>query len=165
MVKFYASAKLAVDTKNDLKFIFQCGIGVFHKLNEKKCYALSWSQEKHKQHQFFVKILLKLPTKKISRNHTSKISKEKLFPLWAVPIEWKIIFIALSDLHWMLLFLLRTYVTCAMGATLMLRWSMEKKHLICQSLQLFMIITVFVNIKKVSHLPSQLGIFGFHVYG
>ena len=47
-----------------------------------------------------------------------------------------------------------------------------KKHLICQSLQLLMIITVFVYIKKVSHLPSQLGIFVFtftvncfHIYG
>ena len=33
MLKFYASAKFAVDTKNDLKFIFQCGIGVYHRLN------------------------------------------------------------------------------------------------------------------------------------
>ena len=47
-----------------------------------------------------------------------------------------------------------------------------KKHLICQSLQLLMIITVYVYIKKVSHLPSQLGIFvftftvkRFHIYG
>ena len=47
-----------------------------------------------------------------------------------------------------------------------------KKHLICQSSQLLMIITVFVYIKKVSHLPSQLGIFvftftvkRFHIYG
>ena len=42
---------------------------------------------------------------------------------------------------------------------------------ICQSSQLLMIITVFVYIKKVSHLPSQLGIFvltfrfkRFHIY-
>ena len=34
--KIYASAKFAIDTKNDLKFIFQCGIGVYHKLNEEK---------------------------------------------------------------------------------------------------------------------------------
>ena len=47
-----------------------------------------------------------------------------------------------------------------------------KKHLICQSSDLPMIITVFVHIKKVSHLPSQLGIFvftftvkRFHIYG
>ena len=47
-----------------------------------------------------------------------------------------------------------------------------KKHLICQSSQLLMIITVFVYIKKVSLLPSQLGIFVFtftvkcfHIYG
>ena len=56
-----------------------------------------------------------------------------------------------------------------------------KKHLICQSSQLLMIITVFVYIikciharfiKKVSLLPSQLGIFvftftvkRFHIYG
>ena len=47
-----------------------------------------------------------------------------------------------------------------------------KKHLICESSQLLMIITVFVYIKKVSHLPSQLGIFvftftvkRFHIYG
>ena len=47
-----------------------------------------------------------------------------------------------------------------------------RKHLICQSPQLLMIITVFVYIKKVSHLPSQLGIFvftftveRFHIYG
>ena len=47
-----------------------------------------------------------------------------------------------------------------------------KKHLICQSLQLLMIITVFVCIKKVSNLPLQLGIFvftftvkRFHIYG
>ena len=47
-----------------------------------------------------------------------------------------------------------------------------KKHLICQSSQLLMIITVFVYTKKVSHLPSQLGIFvfmftvkRFHIYG
>ena len=47
-----------------------------------------------------------------------------------------------------------------------------KKHLICQSSQLLMIITVFMYIKKVSHLPSQLGIFvftftvkRFHIYG
>ena len=36
MVKFYASAKYAVDTKNELKLIFQCEIGVYHKLNEEK---------------------------------------------------------------------------------------------------------------------------------
>ena len=47
-----------------------------------------------------------------------------------------------------------------------------KKHLMCQSSHLLMIITVFVYIKKVSHLPSQLGIFvftftvkRFHIYG
>ena len=47
-----------------------------------------------------------------------------------------------------------------------------KQHLICQSSQLLMIITVFEHIKKVSHLPSQLGIFvftftvkRFHIYG
>ena len=47
-----------------------------------------------------------------------------------------------------------------------------KKRLICQSSHLLMIITVFVHIKKVSHLPSQLGIFvftftvkSFHIYG
>ena len=47
-----------------------------------------------------------------------------------------------------------------------------KKHLICHSSQLRMIITVFVYINKVSHLPSQLGIFvftftvkRFHIYG
>ena len=49
-----------------------------------------------------------------------------------------------------------------------------KKHLICQSshLPMIIIITVFVHIKKVSHLPSQLGIFvftftvkRFHIYG
>ena len=47
-----------------------------------------------------------------------------------------------------------------------------KKHLICQSSHLLTIITVFVHIKKVSHLPSQLGIFvftfkvkRFHIYG
>ena len=34
MVKFYASAKFAVDTKNDLKLILQCGIGFYIKLNE-----------------------------------------------------------------------------------------------------------------------------------
>ena len=47
-----------------------------------------------------------------------------------------------------------------------------KKQLICQSSQLLMIITVFLYIKKVSHLPSQLGKFvftfrvkRFHIYG
>ena len=47
-----------------------------------------------------------------------------------------------------------------------------KKHLICQSSHLLMIINVFVHIKMVSHLPSQLGIFvftftvkHFHIYG
>ena len=36
MVKFNASAKFAVGTKIDLKFIFQCGIGVYNKRNEEK---------------------------------------------------------------------------------------------------------------------------------
>ena len=76
----------------------------------------------------FVRILLKTPTQKISRKHTSKISKEKKSFLYEqFLIEWKIIFITLSDLPWMLLFLLRTYVTCVMGATLMLRWHMDEK--------------------------------------
>ena len=48
----------------------------------------------------------------------------------------------------------------------------EKSTLYCQSSKLLMIITVFVYIKKVSHLPSQLCIFvftftvyRFHIYG
>ena len=46
MVKFYASAKFAVDSKNDLKFIFQCGIGVYHKLNEEKMLCTQLVTEK-----------------------------------------------------------------------------------------------------------------------
>ena len=46
MVKFYASAKFALDTKNDLKFIFPCGIGVYHKLNEKKLLCTQLDTEK-----------------------------------------------------------------------------------------------------------------------
>ena len=46
----------------------------------------------------FVRILLKLPAKKISRKHTSKISKKKSFLYEQFLIKWKIIFIALSDL-------------------------------------------------------------------
>ena len=46
MVKFYASAKFAVDTKNDLKFIFQWEIGVYHKLNEEKMLCTQLVTEK-----------------------------------------------------------------------------------------------------------------------
>ena len=73
----------------------------------------------------------------------------------------------------MLLFLLRTYVTCAMGATLMLRWSMDEK---APYMPVFAVAydnhCFCVYKKKVSHLPSQLGIFiftitvkRFHIYG
>ena len=77
MVKFYASAKFAVDTKNDLKLIFQCGIGVYHKLNEENVMHSAGHRKIVNNIKRFVRILLKLPTKKISRKHTSKISKEK----------------------------------------------------------------------------------------
>ena len=77
MVKFYASAKFAVDTKTDLKFIFQCGIGVYHKLNEENVMHLAGHRKIIHNIKPFVRILLKLPTKKISEKHSSKISKEK----------------------------------------------------------------------------------------
>ena len=55
-----------------------------------------------------------------------------------------------------------------MGASLMLRWSMDEK---APYMPVFA-VTVFVYIKDVSHLPSQLGIFvftftvkRFHIYG
>ena len=51
MVKFYASAKFAVDTKNDLKFIFQCGTGVYHKLNKKIVMHSAGHRKYHKQYQ------------------------------------------------------------------------------------------------------------------
>ena len=47
MVKFYASAKFAVDTKNDLKFIFQCAIGVYHKLNEENVMHIAGHRKNH----------------------------------------------------------------------------------------------------------------------
>ena len=83
MVKFYASAKFAVDTKNYLKFIFQCGIGVYHKLNEENmlCFQLV-TEENHKQYQTLCKDFTEMANeKKILRKHTSKISKKKIFPL------------------------------------------------------------------------------------
>ena len=82
MVKFYASAKFGIDTKNDLKFIFQCGIGVYHKLSEENIMHSAGHRKIMNNNKRFVGILLKLPAKKISRKHTTKISREKkIFPL------------------------------------------------------------------------------------
>ena len=88
MMKFYASAKFAVGSENDLKFIFQCGIGVYHKLNEENVMHSAGHRKIINNIKCFVRILLKLPTKKISGKHTSKISKEKNQFL----VEWKNIF-------------------------------------------------------------------------
>ena len=83
MVKFYASAKFAVDTKNDLMFIFQCGIGVYHKLNEEKNVMHSAGHRKNINNiKRFVRILLKLPTKKVSEKHTFKNYKRKKYFLY-----------------------------------------------------------------------------------
>ena len=81
MVKFYASAKFAVDTKNDLKFIFQCGTGVYHKLNEEKMLCTQVVTEKIINNiKRFVGILLKLPTKKyLEKAHIQNFKRKKSF--------------------------------------------------------------------------------------
>ena len=63
MMIFFASAKFAVDTKNDLKFIFQCGIGVYHKLNEENVMHSAGHRKIINNTKSFVRILLKLPRK------------------------------------------------------------------------------------------------------
>ena len=44
---------------------------------KKKCYALSWSQEKHKQHKTLCKDLTEIANEKNLAKAPSKISKEK----------------------------------------------------------------------------------------
>ena len=63
---------------------FQCEIGVYHKLNEEIVMHSAGHRKFINNIKHSVRILLKLLTKKILQNHTSKISKEKIFPLWAV---------------------------------------------------------------------------------
>ena len=140
MVKFYASAKFAVDTKND----FSVCNWRLSQTEWRKCYALSWSQKNHKQYQTLCKDFTEIAIQNFKR--------KKSFLYEQFLIERKIIFITLSDLPWMLLFLLRTYVTCVMGATLMLHWRMDEKAPYTPVFKLLMLITVFVHIKKRFHI-------------
>ena len=81
MVRFYASEKFAVDIKNDLKFFFfQCEIGVYHKLNEEIVMHSAGHRKFINNIKHSVRILLKLLTKKISRNHIQNFER-KIFPL------------------------------------------------------------------------------------
>ena len=76
MVKIYASVIFAIDTKNDLKFIFQWNWPL-SKMNEENVMHSAGHRKIINNIKHFVRILLKLPTKKISRKHTSKIAKDK----------------------------------------------------------------------------------------
>ena len=88
MVKFYASAKFAVGNKIDLMLIFQCGIGVYHKL-----------KVKHKHHQTLCIGFTEIANEKKYRENTHpKFQKKKSFLYEQFLIDWKIIFIVLSEL-------------------------------------------------------------------
>ena len=81
MVKFYASANFHVDTKIDLMFIISVELASITN-RMKKCYTLSWSQEKHKQHQKLCKDITEIANEnKIRENTHPKFQKKKSFPL------------------------------------------------------------------------------------
>ena len=77
-----------IDTKTIQFFIFQCKIGVFHKLNEENVMHSAGHRKIINNIKRFVRILLKLPTKKFRES-----TQEKIFPLYEqFLLEWKIIF-------------------------------------------------------------------------
>ena len=121
MVKFYASAKFAVDTKNDLKFIFQCGIGVYHKLNEENVMHLAGHRKTIHNIKLCKDFTEIANEKNLGKDLIQNFKRKKSFPNEQFLIEWKIIlshYVSTLECYY---FLLSTYVTCVMGATLMLR--------------------------------------------
>ena len=116
--------------QNRFKVHHQCGFGVYHKQNEENVMHSAGHRKNINNIKSFVRILVKLPMKKKTReNIHPKFQKKKAFHYEQFLIEWKIIFIALSDIPWMLLILLRTCVTCVMDTTPMLHWNMDEKAL------------------------------------
>ena len=99
MVKFYAYAIFAIDTKNDLKFIFSVWNWRLSKMNEENVmYSLSWSHKNHK-YQTLCKDFTEIANEKnLAKAHIQNFKRKKSFLYEQFLIEWKIIFIALSDL-------------------------------------------------------------------
>ena len=94
------SAKFAVDTKNDLKFIFHFSVWNWRlsKMNEGIFMHSAGHRKIINNIKRFVRILLKLPTKKSRESTHPKFQKKKSFLYEQFLIEWKIIFITLIDL-------------------------------------------------------------------
>ena len=133
----------------------------------KKMLCTQLLTENYKQFQTLCKDFTEIANEKnLAKAHIQNFERKEYFLYEQFLIEWKIIFIALSDLPWMLLLLLRTYVTCVMGATLMLRWSMDEKAPYLPVFAVaYMIIIVFVCIKKGFTFTVATRYICFHVYG
>ena len=82
MVKCYASAKFAVGTKNRFKVHFQCGNWRLSQTEGRKCYAHSWSQEKHNQHQRLCQDFTEIANEKnIAKTRIQNFKRKKIYPL------------------------------------------------------------------------------------
>ena len=99
MVKFYASAIFAINTKKRFKIHFSVWNCRLSKMNEENVmYSLSWPQ-KNQKYQTLCKDYTEIANEKnLAKVHIQNFKRKKSFLYEQFFIEWKIIFIALSDL-------------------------------------------------------------------